>query len=572
MSPSAQDAHVSFTLAEKVWLSFLEQRFDNDATSIHDLDRELALLQTFTALAKQKRNSRAGACHLPPEILNLVFHKVQYIWRPYRDDVQVDPAASETTPVPRYAAGWMSVTHVCSFWRQIALSSPALWQDIHILDVHPDYSYGILARSDRQPLQLTFAGKWAFKPEDAHAALVICTWFSGTVFRRLKALKIECRAPVPAVLQALTQEAPDIQVLDINISCARSLPSNLLNSVLPLQLRQLSIRNCTLSPDTRLFAPTLVHLNLDYPEVVPGKYLTTAYLLRALSSMSNLETLRLSNVLRHGRADDANTALHTIALPATFKELSLEVLDLSQCILPVLDLLEHLSLPQTASINVIQDESIQEEALFADQDVPMIRRLFATVSAFLARNTVPLELSISSEGYSIYPQLSGGPSVDFRHDVTTLATPVSMVPLLSALPSAHATSLVFTSPSLLIAMQQQCSLKVNAWLEYFSQARIVRSVTLSLYYSAELWLTLNKPGSDLFPQLDTIILTCDLYKGSAPRPTPDPQVPPLVLGLTEVIESRRKTHMPIREVKITETMAGWDVWGAVSRLVKVTTI
>lgn len=74
------------------------------------LDSELDNIQKAFLRARRMRNMNAGPCALPPEILTLVFEYLQSVWSPWRDAGREDLV---------FSAGWMCVTHVCSFWRKV---------------------------------------------------------------------------------------------------------------------------------------------------------------------------------------------------------------------------------------------------------------------------------------------------------------------------------------------------------------------------------------------------------------------------------------------------------------------
>ena len=146
-----------------------------------------------------------------------------------------------------------------------------------------------------------------WEEEDAHATLAVRTWLSAPVFRRLEALRLSCLSPPSVVLQALTQEAPDLQSLEVSLGVTTNLqlPGHLLNSNIPRQLRKLSLSGCSRIFYSRLLVETLVHLELklDHQPSLSNDF-TTAHILHALSFMSTLETLFLSGAPRPGHPDE----------------------------------------------------------------------------------------------------------------------------------------------------------------------------------------------------------------------------------------------------------------------------
>ncbi|KAI0046198.1 hypothetical protein FA95DRAFT_1679965 [Auriscalpium vulgare] len=59
---------------------------------------------------------------LPPEILAVVFSILSSISRPRREEIY-----PHTPSKLRYKLGWLTITHVCQRWRNIALCDPVLW-------------------------------------------------------------------------------------------------------------------------------------------------------------------------------------------------------------------------------------------------------------------------------------------------------------------------------------------------------------------------------------------------------------------------------------------------------------
>ncbi|VDC07645.1 unnamed protein product [Peniophora sp. CBMAI 1063] len=561
MSRAADNLQTSS--AEAAWLAFVQHRFDNERASIQDLDEELSLIRKYEALAKQKRNSHTGACKLPAEIVGEILFFARDIWRPCR----TGSAAKE------YEAGWMSLTHVCSFWRSTAVSLPGLWQTIAIMDIHPDYSYDILARSARGPLRLVSFQDERFHEDDLHVVLASRTWLSAPVFRRLEALEFICTSLSPIETQAIVQEAPGIRALEIHTRLAQVLPRNMLNSDNhPSLLRKLNIVGCVLPPDTHLLAPTLVFLHLNYEAVdIDDTYLTNELLLLAISSMSSLETLQLSNVSRRvNHHHNADVSLPYVSLPDTFKSLTLEENYIDY--LPLLvGFLEHLAVPPTAAIEVWSYENITEDDL---PTLPLCHRLLQAMDFCPQSYPLPLELYAFGSKYTVRPVDCADDTSDFKRMLYLDTEDPATYEILRAFPSTRIASLDMDSAILLRIMQSRAeSTGTNPWIECFSQAQSVENLVVRFLQSAELWTALCQPGSGLFPKLDTITVTSSFESpddlASAPIRT---TIPPLVLGMVEAIELRRAGGTPIREVKMSKNLAGCDVWGTLHRLVKVTTL
>ena len=89
--------------------------------------------QLKNASEKRRMNALVPACSLPPELLLPIFKDV----------------ARETYPYPQWV---QSTTHICTYWRSVALTSASLWT--HILPWHDDQVYTFVSRSAFLPLKL----------------------------------------------------------------------------------------------------------------------------------------------------------------------------------------------------------------------------------------------------------------------------------------------------------------------------------------------------------------------------------------------------------------------------------
>ena len=84
---------------------------------LQSLDSELGVLENASRVARRIRNMQTGPGSLPQEVLSHVFEYLQTLWFPRRE-------YSRDKAKTVFCAGWMSVTHVCSFWREVRLLSP----------------------------------------------------------------------------------------------------------------------------------------------------------------------------------------------------------------------------------------------------------------------------------------------------------------------------------------------------------------------------------------------------------------------------------------------------------------
>ncbi|KAG6830074.1 hypothetical protein H0H92_002364 [Tricholoma furcatifolium] len=98
--------------------------------------------QTISRYYKRRFNALSITCQIPAEILATIFSEV------------VDSTSENDGPY----AEWISeVSHVCSHWREVALSTPRLWSTLH-LDC-PTQSLEMLRRSKDTPLSVVLYGQ-----------------------------------------------------------------------------------------------------------------------------------------------------------------------------------------------------------------------------------------------------------------------------------------------------------------------------------------------------------------------------------------------------------------------------
>ncbi|KAH9985026.1 hypothetical protein BJV77DRAFT_1174720, partial [Russula vinacea] len=76
---------------------------------------------------------------LPPEVLARVFHFLLLEEPPF--------------PIER-DLGWRRATHVCRFWRQVALDDSSLWGTISGITTNAELISEMLARSRDAPLDI----------------------------------------------------------------------------------------------------------------------------------------------------------------------------------------------------------------------------------------------------------------------------------------------------------------------------------------------------------------------------------------------------------------------------------
>ncbi|KAF8486844.1 hypothetical protein DFH94DRAFT_841313 [Russula ochroleuca] len=114
--------------------------------AIYAIDKEIDEQVKAVNAAKQllhsqltRRNTLAPISLLPPEILAGVFHFLVF----------EDPACFRGQNL-----GWIRATHVCQFWRQVALDDSSLWTTISGISANTELISKMLARARNAPLNI----------------------------------------------------------------------------------------------------------------------------------------------------------------------------------------------------------------------------------------------------------------------------------------------------------------------------------------------------------------------------------------------------------------------------------
>ena len=139
----------------------------------------------------------------------------------------------------QFRLGWITITHVCSLWRHIALDHCTLWTH-HLFNLGLEWTTEILRRAGGAPLKLSFSEQAVpYPPSEDNVANVI-----PRLLHRVSTLTIEERACTSAVLDTLTLPAPLMRSLTISASRLAVLPQSLFGDVvLNLHHLFLAIRN-----------------------------------------------------------------------------------------------------------------------------------------------------------------------------------------------------------------------------------------------------------------------------------------------------------------------------------------
>ncbi len=238
---------------------------------------------------------RSPALRLLPEILAIIFSF-------HADANPTNPAENGIIPrgmtPAQFRLGWITVTHVCSLWRQVALDHRTLWAH-HRFNLGLEWTTEMLRRAGDAPLplSLTFSAEVVpFPPSQESAADII-----SRLLPRVSSLTIEEDACTCAVLESLTLPAPLMSSLTISLRSGHFavLPRSLFTDVAP-KLRHLSLSNALPTWATVAFT-CLESLSISVDRHTDMSNIPSyADLFNALQAMPNLESLMLTGCLPLG--------------------------------------------------------------------------------------------------------------------------------------------------------------------------------------------------------------------------------------------------------------------------------
>lgn len=136
-----------------------------------------------------------GIGRLPNAILTKIFH------------ILVDlPFVSAKTILPAPSMHWIAITHVCTHWRELALSTPSLWTHVllHATGGNTTFVDAFITRSGNLPLTITL-GRSAQNLNSIPRIQAYCQGFRHivkSVSHRIARMVVEPGFPIDDVLRA----------------------------------------------------------------------------------------------------------------------------------------------------------------------------------------------------------------------------------------------------------------------------------------------------------------------------------------------------------------------------------
>ncbi|KZV67955.1 hypothetical protein PENSPDRAFT_32777 [Peniophora sp. CONT] len=214
--------------------------------------------------ARKLRNRHTGGCSLPQEVLLAVFLFLRDDWPPTR-------SRNTETEGLKFTSGWMSITHICSRWREVALGSPSLWtKQHHILEIPALYIPTFVSRAKNCPQDLrvyhsNIQSKNTRREEDTRHIL---SWLCRPICVHCKHLRLEgvSESLLQRIFDQVVSFLPELESLVL-----KPAPSPSMQLELPARLASmhhitdLVLHGFHLPWDSPIFSSSLVHLNLDIP-------------------------------------------------------------------------------------------------------------------------------------------------------------------------------------------------------------------------------------------------------------------------------------------------------------------
>ncbi|KZV68562.1 hypothetical protein PENSPDRAFT_754011 [Peniophora sp. CONT] len=566
--------------------SLVLSRFSDRALSgiphglqLQTVDAELeTLLQTFYR-ARQMRNSRVGPCRLPREILAYVFECLQPLWLPRREFDEKDPAGLK----PIFCSGWMSVTHVCSFWREVALNVPSLWSKptINVRSIPHQYIPDILFRSRSATLDLKVIRGRDFNQtrQDANVA----AWLSPAILRRARRLYIMGDTELTTYLAQLLPSSHDMDCLHGLTAYAlgglANLPTPFHN--LP-EVMNLTLWGFQVPWQCPLLSSRLTELRLLYPRHVEPRPSYEEFC-RLLCLLQSLQVLELLEMVPH-RPSPVGGHLPNIIMAPSLRELKIAIVsaELATDAAVFISLL-HTHPRCTRYYKITQLGTHDPDMTFVDN---AIRRLVPNISLASCDDIEMRHLLLTANGLQLagtaIPRQTASPSSRSpKLDLATITNGLH-IPHFSkrdATLDFHLTNYLslVTLERLLTISLDTSSLHLiarnNLWPCLF-RANGVRRIG---------WVNDSTPTSYVSPLLDALrvprafgagdetrILFPQLEALALPLAEDEFEHRDVIIGIIDLVHARLQNGAPLLELVISREAAHWAVWSTLRAMLKIT--
>ncbi|KZV73610.1 hypothetical protein PENSPDRAFT_648759 [Peniophora sp. CONT] len=587
---------------EDVWSPLMEARFDVDGdrvaassldldSRLSSLDDELLMMNRAIATAKKRRNMLTAAYRTPAEVLSIIFSLARTGWFP--------SAVESSNGALTYNYGWIYLTHVSSYWREVAVQTPSLWADpIYCLEIPFDYVPYILERSRSLPLRW-MVGR-VNQPTPNNVEQWVSTWFnSAAVSERIRSLDIEVDEVDFGTLAPYLQY-PMINLVDLTVQMDSGdevgvirLPHTFCPGT--EHLAKLYLLDFIPHWDSSLFCASLTHLSMRYtvdpdPEYIP----TREQLFGLLSSLTSLQYLSIHNAFPHVPPPNAPNTV--ITLPSSLKHVDLET---SQIHARCLRFMPSLSFAPSTCVDIKVKEiggDLEMEDLpleLTEALLPMLDPAISALHSSRGRHAPPVEIIVEQYGLTFHTaelfrsswtikisfetELEGALSFSVRvgREVDPSGGCCLCRRLLS-LPLHDIRAISFARHAV-IEMN-----RVNV-LPDLVRAQAVRRLGIDIKDSASLMNVLSERLPDgtfkVFPLLEILHVHLDYdyrrtrVSGSSNVQKELPQQSACIsdaLALADFVAARGDGGAPLREIVVEKALADWDIWDVVRSEVPVT--
>ncbi|VDB83456.1 unnamed protein product [Peniophora sp. CBMAI 1063] len=539
---------------------------------VRSMDHELDAVEQALCKARRMRNMQTYACALPRELLVYIFEYLQAIWLPRREPDRPDPAEADCV----FCSGWITVTHVCSFWREVALNVPSLWsgQAIDILDIPHQYIPEILMRSRLSTLDIVLCCD--HESTQARADPSLNAWFSPAILRHARSLYICADEDLANHLWSrLPLNMELLQRLDVSAfedEDVLELPAPLRN--LP-SVTSLTLWDYAVPWRSAVMSSKLTKLDIGYEFLAPPS--SYEDLRDLLSLLQSLEVLELRGINPH--FGTALNQLPNIVLSPLLKRMRIHT---------TIDSDSGISLNNLMLSSVLKTPPQCDRYLGMyglEHDMALIEEILARLLPLLSlidyedmelQHLQLTQYTVRLVSSSIPPECSTSPhrppyecTAHFTFGDLMCPNPLELYRYLHLFAAGHLHTLSFDE-IVTSALSSE-----NLWPGLL-RAKKVRSVGLlqsadaydySSFFDALCTEHLSGDSIDsagiLFPQMDQLAL---------PLSGDETASSDVIVGLIDLVYARQQKGAPLRELLIPKGVGHWIAWGTLRTMVKVTVV
>ncbi|ESK86050.1 hypothetical protein Moror_9386 [Moniliophthora roreri MCA 2997] len=280
-----------------------------------------------------KGHPKTSISSLPTEILEIIF----------MHSMPID-GTSYSTPPSKALAQWLSVTHVCRYWRKVALNYKDLWTQ---LDLRlPNFALQMLERSNPKPVELEFTAQYGSKSGLRRGARVLKK-ILGDHASRIRCLSINPGYRIGGyeflddALEAFIGPATNLYKLELIAIAWDEVPDGFLRYGAP-RLAELLLQDFHIPPDSPLLS-NLKDLTW-YGNGEPHVMLSGEEFFDILRKSPDLEALSVQGILPSSFPSDIITL-------SCLQGLCLDSHSQSEAVV-ALDLCNHIIFPEKTKLNL----------------------------------------------------------------------------------------------------------------------------------------------------------------------------------------------------------------------------